>query len=423
MLRERIEESFKENVDFKNDINKRLQLKSMRDRDDVDILYKQITLLERENSCLKNEIKNQQYIIKMLANENNTSQWKSVNSRNGKNINRSTEPKSSMSINLNNRFDTLNINENCEIELDDNTNVTPTRYIPNGEPKSRNHQRNNSKNQQLKRPQVAITEKYINTQREPPRKVLPGNRSYASTTKYGKKICVVGDSHISRIKKNLFNNSVRNGKAYLSSFRGANIKRLNHFITPTLAEDRPDIVIIHVGCNDIIHENIDQINAADVSKRLIEIGEKCKSYGVKEVIFSSILLKRQMKLTKIIRQVNDCLRDDCEKFGFLFVSNDNISREHLWNDGIHLNDNGTFIFASNIVNFLNNFILNINIGLTSTDNKDKDFDDCISNVSKNDSLTSNFEKNSETSVFETLKNIKNKNANRITIAQLNINSR
>ena len=72
LLRERIEESFKENVDFKNDINKRLQLKSMRDRDDVDILY---------------EIKNQQYIIKMLANENNTSQWKTVNNRNGKNIN------------------------------------------------------------------------------------------------------------------------------------------------------------------------------------------------------------------------------------------------------------------------------------------------------------------------------------------------
>ena len=128
-----------------------------------------------------------------------------------------------------------------------------------------------------------------------------------------------------------------------------------------MAEDRPDIVIIHVGCNDIIHKNIDQINAVDVSKRLIEIGEECNSYGVKEVIFSSILLKRQMKLTKIIRQVNDCLRDDCEKFGFLFVSNDNISREHLWNDGIHLNDNGTFIFASNIVNFLNNFILNRNI--------------------------------------------------------------
>ena len=74
----------------------------------------------------------------MLANENNTSQWKTVNSRNGKSINRSTEPKSSMSINLNNRFDTLNINENCEIELDDNTEVTPTRHIPNEKPKSSN---------------------------------------------------------------------------------------------------------------------------------------------------------------------------------------------------------------------------------------------------------------------------------------------
>ena len=62
--------------------------------------------------------------------------------------------------------------------------------------------------------------------------------SYSSTTKYGKKICVVGDSYIRQIKRNLFNNALYEGKAHLNGFIEA-----AHFITPILVEDRPDIVI------------------------------------------------------------------------------------------------------------------------------------------------------------------------------------
>ena len=43
--------------------------------------------------------------------------------------------------------------------------------------------------------------------------------------------------------------------------------------------------------------------------------------------------------------------------GFGFISNDNISRTHLWKDGIHLEDLGTNILAGNFVDFLNRFIL------------------------------------------------------------------
>ena len=35
---------------------------------------------------------------------------------------------------------------------------------------------------------------------------IPGNSSFSSVTKCGKKICVISDSHLDRIKKNLFNN-------------------------------------------------------------------------------------------------------------------------------------------------------------------------------------------------------------------------
>ena len=52
------------------------------------------------------------------------------------------------------------------------------------------------------------------------------------------------------LKKNLFNNSINEGKAHLNSFTGATINRLNHFITSIFEENRSEIVIIHIGSND-----------------------------------------------------------------------------------------------------------------------------------------------------------------------------
>ena len=49
---------------------------------------------------------------------------------------------------------------------------------------------------------------YNNAQIKNPVVTVPGNRSYSSTTKFGKKICVVGAIPISRIKRNQFNNSL-----------------------------------------------------------------------------------------------------------------------------------------------------------------------------------------------------------------------
>ena len=83
---------------------------------------------------------------------------------------------------------------------------------------------------------VGTTENYNNTHIENPERTVLENRSYCSTTKYGKKICVVGDSRIRRIKRILFNNSLYKRKAHLNGFSGANVKPLYHFITPNLVD-------------------------------------------------------------------------------------------------------------------------------------------------------------------------------------------
>ena len=87
------------------------------------------------------------------------------------------------------------------------------------------------------------------------------------------------------------------------------------------------------------------------------IGKSSINLGVKEVIISSILPKNNIALIRFIRQVNNSLREQCVLIGFVFISNDNISRTHLWTDGVHLKDLGTSILVGNLVHFLNRLIL------------------------------------------------------------------
>ena len=90
---------------------------------------------------------------------------------------------------------------------------------------------------------------------------------------------------------------------------------------------------------------------------IINISKLCIYYGVKDVIISSILPKRNMTYTKVIREVNDILIEKCQLNGFGYICNNNVTDEFLWRDGIHFTDTGTHMLASNFVDFLNYFIL------------------------------------------------------------------
>ena len=146
-------------------------------------------------------------------------------------------------------------------------------------------------------------------------------------TKFGKKICVIGDSHLNRIKRNIFQKSVNRGK-YFNVFRGATSKRLNHYILPTLHEDQPDVVLLHVGSKYINNQTKDRINTEKLTGDIINTGKSCIDLGVKELVISSILSIKNIALTCLIRQVNDSLRKQCVLIGFGFISDDNISRTH-----------------------------------------------------------------------------------------------
>ena len=77
----------------------------------------------------------------------------------------------------------------------------------------------------------------------------------------------------------------------MNSFSGASINRLDHFITPILEEDWPDIVTIHVGSNDVTHNAINNIDAKGISKRIIDIEKKCAVWCKRSDYFLNIYQK------------------------------------------------------------------------------------------------------------------------------------
>ena len=191
--------------------------------------------LRNENASLKDDNKSKLKIIELLKrscaivnNENQNTQtrndWKQVKQ--------------------NHPFPRNNT-ENC--------NIIST-LVPNLMP-AQNHSR---------RPNICITESYLRNYYPP---AVPGNSSYAIVSKFGKNIFAVGDSHVKRIKRLDFNKEFRSGKAFFRSSSGANSKQLDQYIIPTIVDDKPDVVLLHVGTNDILSN----ANNTELANNMINI--------------------------------------------------------------------------------------------------------------------------------------------------------
>ena len=199
-----------------------------------------------------------------------------------------------------------------------------------------------------RRPDICVTENYIKNFIPV---TIPGNRNYANISKNGRKILVLGDTHVKRIRRFDFNKEFRYIKAYFGSFSGATSKQLDHYIIPSLIDDKLDADIIHVGTNDILCN----ANYENISRNIIRIGSNCKSHSASDVFISLILVKKN-PLNALIRHVNDMLCDLCVINGFGFIFNDMITTKYLWKDINHLQDLGMSILSKNFIESVNNCI-------------------------------------------------------------------
>ena len=132
----------------------------------------------------------------------------------------------------------------------------------------------------------------------------------------------------------------------------------DYYRIPTLVDETPQAVVIHIVSNDITESKIKQINLDDLAEKIIDIGLKCRSYGVRNIAISSILVRSSIRLNQIILKVNNILKVLCATNGLNFICNDEIGREMVWKDGLHLTNDGTAMLADNFTKYLN-----INLGI------------------------------------------------------------
>ena len=143
---------------------------------------------------------------------------------------------------------------------------------------------------------------------------------------------------------------------------------------------------------------------------------------MQDVVISSILPKNNIKLSKEIRQVNDHLEELCKDNGVHFLSNDNISRNFICGDGVHLEKKGTHVLAGNFVNFFNT-IYSWHVYATLSPTNQSESSNCSSQSFSNESDDPNntfiFSKGN---IVDDLDTLKKRNPDKLIFGNLNINS-
>ena len=155
-----------------------------------------------------------------------------------------------------------------------------------------------------------------------------------SVNNSNKKVTIIGDSIIKQIKaNNLRKNLSGNEKVFVKSFPGATVSQMHH--KPSMEFD-PNLVIIHVGTNDLRSAKDPNQIANGIINLATEVNRENN-----EVILSSIITRTD-KFKDKADTVNKHLKQLCNQNSFKIIDNSNILQgSHISHDGLHLNFKGT----------------------------------------------------------------------------------
>ena len=98
-----------------------------------------------------------------------------------------------------------------------------------------------------------------------------------------------------------------------------------------------------MGTNDILNVEADKDLIAE---SVIDIAKECVRLGVKDVFVSRVTVNTR-RSSAFISAVNNILQDKCATHQFHFIDNLNIKKEHLWKNGLYLNQSGKYLSMSN----------------------------------------------------------------------------
>ena len=127
---------------------------------------------------------------------------------------------------------------------------------------------------------------------------------------------------------------------------GASSDDMKDFINPTIKR-KPDILIIHVGSNDISKEVDTMANLQTIINRV-----KKKSANTTLAISSIITRYDQPNIDKKVENLNNDIKVLCEENLISYICNNNVDISCLGKAKFHPNKKGKAYMAKNFINFI-----------------------------------------------------------------------
>ena len=336
-------------------------------------LQNQIEDLKKENEVLKEILTSRfDFNEKNVSNNDIDNIWKTIKNSRNNTVNNKVNNRRFNSIDVSNKYQPICVHKNevTEPRVNNRMNNNVDKYkdtfnnnIENNVT-TRKRRRTTVINQFPERGTLGISEQSKN--------LVPGYTKYNGAVRFGRKAYVLGTSMVKSIRRNEFHSRLKKCNTRFRPFIGATIKQMETYIKPVMQDDTADVVILHIGCNDISNKNM---SANDIAEGVINIGRYCKDHNVNNVTISSLICRFQKHLQHRGNAVNTMLMNRCKNYGLVCIDNSNIEVGFLVQDGLHLNEIGKSYLANNFISFINRYILRYEQACHDSDN-------CLSNAAQ-----------------------------------------
>ena len=152
-------------------------------------------------------------------------------------------------------------------------------------------------------------------------------------------ICIIGDSMVKQITGPGVS---KNGQVQVKTHAGATAEDIIDYIKPTIRQ-KPDIVIIHSGTNDLIKD----VNTMSRVRKVVAAVKEIDTEGKIKLGFSGIVARDDINKEEDTVITNNRLEKYCKGNEFFFINNSNIDVSCLNKSKLHLNRKATHYLANN----------------------------------------------------------------------------
>ena len=74
---------------------------------------------------------------------------------------------------------------------------------------------------------------------------------------------------------------------------------MDYYVVPILEDEKRESIMIHIDSNDINKTVHDNVNSEDLAQQIVNTAKKCRSFGANNIAISSILMRKNVRITKL----------------------------------------------------------------------------------------------------------------------------